>query len=55
MKILIISPPRCGSTSLLSNISLLRSADRIAEPYTNPKELISRDSYPYPLPVTDNC
>jgi len=55
MKILIISPPRCGSTSLLNNISLLRSADRIAEPYTNPKELISRDPYPYPLPVTDNC
>ena len=55
MKILIISPPRCGSTSLLNSISVLRNAERIAEPYTNPEELISRDPYTYPLSLSKNC
>ena len=55
MKILIISSPRCGSTSLLNNICLLNKYERIAEPYTNPKELISRGPYPYPLELSKKC
>ena len=55
MKILIISPPRAGSTSLLNNICLLTNSERIAEPYTNPKELITREPYPYPLELSKKC
>jgi hypothetical protein len=55
MKILIISGPRCGSTSLMDNICLLTNSERIAEPYTNPKELITREPYPYPLELSKKC
>ena len=55
MKILIISPPRAGSTSLLNNICLLTNSERIAEPYTNQKELITREPYPYPLELSKKC
>ena len=55
MKILIISPPRTGSTSLLNNICRLTDSKRIAEPYTNPKELITREPYPYPLELSKKC
>lgn len=54
MKILIISPPRCGSTSLLNNICLLNKYERIFEPYINE---ISNRVYEneYPLLLPQNC
>jgi len=55
MKILIISPPRSGSTSLLNNISKLGSYNRIAEPYINPKKLSTRLPYPHPLELSEKC
>jgi hypothetical protein len=54
MKILIVSPPRCGSTSLLNNLCELTNSKRIAEPYTNPKELLTRKQNEYPLNLNGN-
>jgi hypothetical protein len=49
MKILIISPPRCGSTSLLNSICSVGNVDRISEPYSH-----NRQKHIYPLSITDN-
>ena len=54
MKILIVSPPRCGSTSLLNNLCELTNSKRVAEPYTNPKELLTRKQNEYPLNLNGN-
>ena len=56
MKILIISPPRCGSTSLLRSISKLSDYDMILEPYMGNDPLSSRakEKIPYPFDVPDN-
>ena len=54
MKILIVCPPRCGSTSLLNNLCELTNSERIAEPYTNPKELLTRKQNEYPLNLNGN-
>lgn len=54
MRILIVSPPRCGSTSLLNNLCELTNSERIAEPYTNPKELLTRKQNKYPLNLNGN-
>ena len=54
MKILIVCPPRCGSTSLLNNLCELTNSKRIAEPYTNPKELLTRKQNEYPLNLNGN-
>ena len=56
MKILIISPPRCGSSSLLRNISKLSDYDMIFEPYMGNDPLSSRakEKIPYPFDVPDN-
>jgi len=54
MKILIISPPRCGSTSLLHNISVLTKYQSIFEPYTNGlTNRVFENEYPISLP--ENC
>ena len=57
MKILVISPPRCGSTSLLRNISKLADYDMIFEPYMGNDPLTShiKESIPYPFDVPNNC
>lgn len=54
MKILIVCPPRCGSTSLLNNLCELTNSKRVAEPYTNPKELLTRKQNEYPLNLNGN-
>lgn len=54
MKILIVCPPRCGSTSLLNNLCELTNSKRVAEPYTNPKELLTRKQNEYPLNFNGN-
>ena len=54
MKILIVCPPRCGSTSLLNNLCELTNSKRVAEPYTNPKELLTRKQNEYPLNLNSN-
>jgi hypothetical protein len=54
MKILIISPPRCGSTSLLDNISALANCEKMFEPYRNNiSDGIFENEYPLLLP--QNC
>ena len=54
MKILIISPPRAGSTSLLDNISVLTKYQSIFEPYNNGlSNQLFRSEYPLLLP--ENC
>ena len=57
MKVLIISPPRCGSTSLLRNISKLADYDMIFEPYMGNDPLTShiKEKIPYPFDVPNNC
>ena len=54
MKILIVCPPRCGSTSLLNNLCELTNSKRVAEPYANPKELLTRKQNEYPLNLNGN-
>lgn len=52
MKILIISPPRCGSSALLIHISDVSNIDGIREPFNY---LIKRPTeYKYPRTVTEN-
>tara|TARA_B100001175_G_C19499950_1_gene637523 strand:- start:68 stop:697 length:630 start_codon:yes stop_codon:yes gene_type:complete len=56
MKILIISPPRAGSSSLIYSIAELSNYESIYEPYIDP--LISKRKFeraPYPYSVPDNC
>lgn len=55
MKILILSPPRSGSTSLLNSICQLGRYKRIVEPYIKPKKLSTRTPYPYPLELSEKC
>ena len=54
MKILIISPPRAGSTSLLDSISDLCNYESIFEPYINEMSQRTTDRKPYPFNVPDN-
>lgn len=52
MKILIISPPRCGSTSLLNSIVGTTNIDRISEPFNY--NLNRSTDYGYPLTLDSN-
>lgn len=55
MKILIISPPRAGSTSLLYSLGELLNCNVLFEPYINPlSKRTYKEESPYPLVLEDD-
>ena len=55
MKILIISSPRAGSSSLIYSITELSNYESIYEPYINQLSERTDERIPYPYVVPDNC
>ena len=55
MKILIISSPRAGSSSLIYSITELSNYESIYEPYINQLSERTEERIPYPYVVPDNC